>query len=80
MSNGPGALDKLYSMLHDADALELTHPARMRLIGAIGSLETEALERFRSDLAAHGHPGPRGASSAAEPRAVAPGGGGQYDI
>jgi hypothetical protein len=47
MHEGPAALDKLYSMLHEADTLGLSRPARLRLIGIIGSLEDEELERFR---------------------------------
>ena len=47
MREDPGALDKLYSMLHDAESLGLSRPARMRLIGIIGSLESEELDRFR---------------------------------
>lgn len=47
MRETPGALDKLYSMLHEADTLGLSRPARLRLIGIIGSLESEELERFR---------------------------------
>jgi hypothetical protein len=38
-------------MLHEADNLGLSRPARMRLIGIIGSLETEELDRFRSHYA-----------------------------
>lgn len=47
MRETPGALDKLYSMLHEADTLGLSRTARLRLIGIIGSLESEELERFR---------------------------------
>ncbi len=47
MAEIPGALDKLYSMLREADQLGLSRPARLRLIGVIGSLEDEELDRFR---------------------------------
>jgi hypothetical protein len=47
MQEGPDGLEKLYSMLHEADTLGLSRPARLRLIGIIGSLESEELERFR---------------------------------
>lgn len=53
MRETPGALEKLYSMLHDADALGLSRPARMRLVGIIGSLENEELDRFRSHYSPH---------------------------
>ncbi len=48
MQENPGALDKLYSMLDEAESLGLSRPARLRLVGIIGSLETEELDRFRS--------------------------------
>lgn len=48
MRDNGGALDKLYSMLRDSDSLGLSRTARLRLIGVIGSLETEELDRFRS--------------------------------
>jgi hypothetical protein len=51
MRENPEALDKLYSMLHDAESLGLSRPARMRLIGIIGSLENEELDRFRQHFA-----------------------------
>lgn len=47
MQDTPRALDKLYSMLHEAENLGLSRPARMRLIGIIGSLENEELARFQ---------------------------------
>jgi hypothetical protein len=47
MRESPDALEKLYSMLHEADTLGLSRPARLRLVGIIGSLENEELERFR---------------------------------
>jgi hypothetical protein len=47
MSETPGALEKLYSMLREADQLGLSRSARFRLIGIIGSLETEELDRYR---------------------------------
>jgi hypothetical protein len=55
MRDGPDVLEKLYSMLREADTLGLSRPARLRLIGIIGSLEGEELERFRG-----GQPGERG--------------------
>jgi hypothetical protein len=47
MPGAPGALDKLYSMLREADDLGLSRSARLRLIGIIGSLENEELDRYR---------------------------------
>ncbi len=47
MPEAPGALDKLYSMLREADELGLSRSARLRLIGIIGSLENEELDRYR---------------------------------
>ncbi len=41
------ALDKLYSMLREADTLGLSRSARLRLIGIIGSFENEELDRYR---------------------------------
>lgn len=41
------ALDKLYSMLREADQLGLSRSARLRLIGIIGSFENEELDRYR---------------------------------
>lgn len=54
MQENPGALDKLYSMLHDAESLGLSRPARMRLIGIIGSLENEELDKFRKHFSSEG--------------------------
>ncbi len=48
MSETPGALDKLYSMLREANQLGLSRPVRLRLIGIIGSLENEELDRYRN--------------------------------
>ncbi len=48
MEENLGALDKLYSMLRDADDLGLSRSVRLRLISVIGSLESEELDRFRS--------------------------------
>lgn len=48
MRENPGALEKLYSMLNEAESLGLSRPARLRLIGIIGSLENEELDRFRN--------------------------------
>ena len=47
MPDMPGALDKLYSMLREADQLDLSRSARLRLIGIIGSFENEELDRYR---------------------------------
>lgn len=47
MRESPGALEKLYSMLHEANTLGLSRAARLRLVGIIGSLESEELDRFR---------------------------------
>lgn len=47
MRENAGALDKLYLMLNEAESLGLSRPARLRLIGIIGSLENEELDRFR---------------------------------
>jgi hypothetical protein len=41
------ALEKLYSMLREADQLGLSRSARLRLIGIIGSFENEELDRYR---------------------------------
>lgn len=41
------ALEKLYSMLREADTLGLSRSARLRLIGIIGSFENEELDRYR---------------------------------
>ncbi len=48
MRENPGALEKLYAMLNEADSLGLSRPARLRLVGIIGSLENEELDRFRN--------------------------------
>jgi hypothetical protein len=48
MAEIPSALGKLYSMLREADQLGLSRPARLRLIGVIGTLEDEELDRFRA--------------------------------
>ena len=50
MRENSGALDKLYSMLYEADDLGLSRLVRLRLINIIGSLESEELDRFRSTL------------------------------
>jgi hypothetical protein len=47
MQEAAGALDKLYGMLQEADKLGLSRPARLRLIGIIGSFEDEELSRYR---------------------------------
>ncbi len=49
MQDKPRALDKLYTMLHEAEDLGLNRSARMRLISIIGSLENEELARFQED-------------------------------
>ena len=49
MTEAPAALDKLYSMLREADDLGLSRSARLRLIGIIGSFENEELDRYRRD-------------------------------
>ncbi len=48
MEENLGALEKLYSMLRDADDLGLSRSVRLRLIGIIGTLESEELDRFRA--------------------------------
>jgi hypothetical protein len=47
MPEGSAALEKLYSMLREADDLGLSRSAKLRLIGIIGSLENEELDRYR---------------------------------
>jgi hypothetical protein len=58
MRDTPAALDKLYLMLNEAESLGLSRPARLRLIGIIGSLENEELDRFRRRYASNEGQGP----------------------